>query len=468
MAKNPFEEKEIKKILDAKITEKYNIIIEYPYVDKDYRDIYYHHFAKKAIEYDRNVARVHLSLKNDSKKYLGNVIVSVFYNSSKPKFEIIKYNIEPCFLEGEWYACISEYNIHLRGETLKISRFPHIKQDTEFTRCAHAALWANLTYFSERYNVYQHRLPSEIVNTHNNYTHERTTPSDGVSAEDLCMLMKQFGFYPKIYRGQNKSKNDGKSPKHCNLFSTLDIYLDSGFPVLASITTKSRDKFHAINIIGHKKSDAINDNSQYTYNNNNTEYLVMDDTQSAYQTMSVDEPNQSIKYNDYTVLESIIVPLPERINLLAEHIIEIIKNLRNKKFNKNVAELYGVDHLIYRPFMMSAAGYMRAIKNNYFDADKKYFNQFFALGLPHFVWVIEITTKELSEKNKCCGHILLDATQSHSNKNVRQCFIATNLGSEFKIGIDLINENTFITNPESPPEFNLISENLKPIPFKEN
>jgi len=448
--------------------------VETTYVDRDYRDLYYNYYSKKHFPYARLTPRVHFS-RNDSwdeDSYLGNIVL---YAPEKdhPALRPFKYNIRSEFLGSEWYRCESEFTVHALGHTYRFPRFPLITQDAEFTRCAHAAAWSNLTYFSERFSSYKHRHPSDIINDIEFFKAERHFPSSGLEIGEMCMILKRSGMFPKIYM----------SEAHKGFYTLLDIYLESGFPLIAGIAKYDKQKkenvsLHAINIFGHNRADVskfnigkvhVDRKGPYTFKYRD-KYLIGDDNLFPYQVMKIDV--SGVSYRIFDRLLTFIVPLPRQVNCLAEVVQEYIEFLdKGGKFPdfdsaaKLLAAKYG--QILFRPFLATAGGFLENIRKNYEDKNEEYFRQFYKVGLPHFIWVIEITCESFLPDSSTFGHIILDATASCEGGRWSGALISWNFGHEMKLqdaNRTWLSKRWTRTDSEVLDQrFPMMRRNLKPI-----
>jgi hypothetical protein len=390
--------------------------VEHFYIDKDYRDLYYSFYTKKHFPYHRYTLRVHFSAADDFKDesaYLGNIVF--FLSETSPRVPIpFKYNISTNFLRSKWYRCEATTRIHALGYSYNLKRFPCLSQDAEFTRCAHAAVWSNIAFFAERFNIYRHHSPRDLIGFCEELFAERTFPSDGLNVIGISALIKKAGFYPKIYAAANP-----------RFYEILDTYLESGFPLIAGVSKKGDERSgHAINIIGHEHLDLANFDEATIFPERNkaltykyrSKYLVCDDNFFPYQQMEIS--GQGFSYHNLDSLDAIIVPLPRQVNFLAEQVLELanslLSNVNFPFFALGRALIEPSGSILFRPFLASAGGYQEHIRKNYHSHNPKYFEQVFQMPLPHFVWVVEITTKSALGQLKGYGHFLLDATTSQN------------------------------------------------------
>ena len=114
--------------------------IEYPYVDKFYRDSYYNFFSKKHNSYNRNSIRISFfssSLNIDNYFKMDNLEINkLFFGfiSLRPTtYRIIGHSfLNPKALKNnDFVCCLSRKTVLIYGKKLSIDGFPYCSQDNE-------------------------------------------------------------------------------------------------------------------------------------------------------------------------------------------------------------------------------------------------------------------------------------------------------------------------------------------------
>lgn len=232
------------------------VFIEYPYVDKVYRDSYYNYFSTKHHQYERDCARLTLfekdvtdnhfrqhKLKDELKnKILGFIVI----RPTIPQL-IGRSIISPKALKrNNFELCLCEVNVSVNGVKLKSNGFPHSTQDNETMSCAETSIWELMEYFGNKYAEYKPVLPSKIHQILSNISYERQIPSYGLTLNQISFALKEFDFGTKIYANMLPDE----------LQRNLDYYIESGIPVIASLESGAIG--HAVLIIGREKKDVNN------------------------------------------------------------------------------------------------------------------------------------------------------------------------------------------------------------------
>jgi len=396
------------------------VFIEYPYVDKVFRDSYYHYFSSKHWPYQRDSVRLsffegHVSgdhflsfnlwpqLKDS---FLGVIII-------RPTFPKLfgRTTLSPkAFKSRDFVVCLTSKSCSISGHKLDISAFPHASQDGEHLTCAETAIWSILEYFGHKYPEYKPVLPSEIISALSDPAIERVVPSRGLSITQISFALKQFGFAPRIYT------IDAYKEREPDFKRLLSWYVESGIPIIA--TLENERVGHAVLLIGHKNfvGDYYNDKDMDKLHlqiidtaDFDKKYIVIDDNYPPYQICSFSNPTHY--YDDPKFqgmfIKAFVVPLYERIYLepLEAHrlSLEILQRIMG------VQPGPGEDLILTRFYLTSSRSYKNWILYCYeLHSDLK--NIILATPMPKFIWITEISNSRLFKKDMISGMIIIDAT----------------------------------------------------------
>ncbi len=346
------------------------ICVEFPYVDRTFRDSYYSYFSTKRRLHTRECIRISLfnnvisdgdffndDSLNDIQKE-GNFLGYLVIRPTEPNV-IAKTVISPNALKRKDFdCCLANYKITLNGIGLEVSGFPHQSQDEETMKCAEVAIWSTMEYFGNKYSDYKPILPSDIVNILKKYSYERQLPSAGLPITQISYVLKKMGFGVRIY---------SKSVYKDDVFEEIiNSYVESQIPIIAHLKL-GKSGHHAYLIIGRKviseykinkilpskTVQTLNGNVNIINSFNMCEnYVVIDDTFPPYQLTTINDPasyyykklNNEKKFVDtipfgkekqqkvnevYSVaqIENIVVPLYKKIYLDAYSARQLILNI---------------------------------------------------------------------------------------------------------------------------------------------
>lgn len=401
--------------------------IEYPYVDKIYRDSYYSFFSSKHKDYLRNCIRVSFfdkEINNDdfrSEEKIKNLLNHFLgFISIRPTYPQIigTTKLSPeVLVDSDFYCCLVKNNSSVNGVKLNNYSFPHASQDAETITCAETSVWSIMEYFGTKYPEYKTILPS-VMNEHlASISYERLIPSRGLSIATISYLLKQFGFGSRLY--SREAYNDADEFK-----KILDHYIESGIPVIVNI--KNHDVNHAVIFIGHQKikTEEI-ENAQpslelQTANNKLEiietsifikEYVIIDDNHSPYKLGSFKTPAEYYNPDNsfYTSeITNFVVPLYKKIYLESWQAYKLIKTILKQ-------EIIGYtpstgDFVILRFFLTSSRSFKNKIACNNMDILIK--ELIINTSMPKFVWIAELSNKQLYKEGKANGLIIIDATSN--------------------------------------------------------
>lgn len=414
---------DLNELFSQKLVDNLYCFIEYPYVDRIFRDSYYSYYSSKHYPYKRDCIRVSLfegaitildfvNSKNHpslQEKYLGYFIIRPLPNAIFGR-SIIN---PKAFKSNDINICFTQSNVSVFGAKLSTIGFPHSAQDVETISCAETTIWALMEYFSTKYPDYHPTLPSKIHKTLESISFERQLPSNGLTMDQISFALKKYGFGPRIY-----------SSKFVDLESLTQVYLESGIPVVLGLENSEGDG-HAILAIGKrhnsidfdsfvKRSLKIDDTEEVQYFDSSDfkdSLVVQDDNLFPYEVISFDMPGEH--YDEKSPgksyhIDSMIVPLYPKIYLEAYMAKELIKQIITDSEIGTELE----DDFILRFYLTSSRSFKNHITRQEKMTDDSKFD-IISIKMPKFIWCAEIYKKENYLGNKEASNlILLDATEA--------------------------------------------------------
>jgi len=406
-----------------------SVYIEYPYVDKVYRDSYYSYFSSKHKEYYRDCIRVclfnatiepdyfrrtehHEFLQNN---FLGYVII-------RPTFpKVIGRSLlsKEAYEDADYVICSYKGSVMLNGVKLSVEGFPHSSQDGESISCAETTIWGLMEYFGNRYADYKPTLPSGILQVLNSYSEERLLPSNGLTVGQISYALKEFGFGAYIYSRERVYDN--------KLENIIAVYIESGMPLIA--TLENANIGHAVLIIGQTKDSVIDFDKQKTreleYGNETVSYIdytdifkkfvVQDDNMPPYRLIDLSYPAEHYEGINKNFLDcqisSVVAPLHKKIYLEADKAKDTaLAIVIDSDFGFHFKEKF-----IFRFYLASSRSFKYHI-SSLPDLDETIKNDIVLSTMPKFIWCGEFYEKEGFVSDKAVGLIILDATEAGDNK----------------------------------------------------
>ena len=465
-----------------------SIVIEFPYVDKVYRNSYYNYFSSKLGDYGRDSIRLSFFKGNiTDKDFKGNIdkehLQSNFlgFMVLRPTISniIARSIISPKALNDNGFiSCIAKFSTTVNSIKLDIEGFPYSSQDSETISCAETTLWATMEYFSHRYAEYSPVLPSKIIEVLKGVSTERQLPSKGLDVDQISYSLREFGFGTRLY-----SKDKFGEIEFKRLFS---CYIESGLPIIVAIDNRKHNgnTGHAIICIGHQdvtedKVDFIEESKmeketivpgkiekiEFTdyygssktifYDNDDIEkkFVFIDDNRPVYQQMLFKNPVGGYidpRFKDCEITH-FIVPLYSKIYLEAFE----AKNFC-RWFLFNYLQIPSGTEIYLRFFLTSSRSYKDKLRFNSTFADEIK-QQILEKPMPKFIWVGEISTKKLIKKKLANGLILLDATEANTS------FLKPLLISAYSNHLISIDSTTHKISEKDLPlqNFSIFTNNLK-------
>lgn len=132
----------------------HNVLIEYPYRDYDFSNVYSLFYSKKHQKISKDCIRLHFFDSNrfEQKNYLGYIVVRDSKIDSRGR-GMFKPQVITDFKKG--YIVNTKYKSHIMGQSFEIETYPWMAQDTDIDVCAHVAVWSVNNYYAHKYPNYQ-------------------------------------------------------------------------------------------------------------------------------------------------------------------------------------------------------------------------------------------------------------------------------------------------------------------------
>lgn len=446
---------------------EFMVFIERGYVDRVYRDIYYHHYASRHFSQPRNCLRLFFFKGTDQMSLLASenmqellIGVSVIQPNGivgrsywNPKY----------FLEPGSYVRTADFTATILGRKLHIKAFPYTMQDREATTCAEVTVLNLIDYYSQSYPEYHSILLSDIEIVEARHSAERIFPSHGMNYADVARSLTQVGLSPRIY----DARCSKLTKRTVNRY--IYYYVESGIPFGIAVESSEHGVLHSMVCIGHgsrnRKMDenlAVNYltkeetsdhkvkiqncwifNSADLYNT----FIVMDDNARPYQTVGLKsatnqwtfpdakkEPTEEVKGKTREITEyavrQLCVPFYKRVFLEVDGAAEVFVSVLTSRIGfhqtmcrKDCCTEYTKvgetkeNPLIIRMFLASSRTFLsyRMQTLDTMDINKmddKIIEVYQNLYCPRFVWVCELYTQKtfVSDEPSAIGEIVVDAT----------------------------------------------------------
>ena len=390
------------------------MLIEYGYVDKDYRSTFYNFYAKKGRRYRADCVRLHFFDKAVSYDKARTDIVSpdgcpqdhyFGYIVLRPtlKATLGRTVLSPNIRSGaSGLAIQSIHKVNLLGHQLTVWGFPSMAQHGDIAVCAHVACWSILRYYSETFAQQREYLIHEITKLTAPFDPGGLVPSLGISKFDVQRVFQATGYFPMLVVKKNSTSEEA-------FLSQLFAYIESGFPLFAAMP----DEQHAIVLIGYhwrQSATHLGQTSLHVWHQVQS-LLAVDDNLLPYSSVELDTPTID-EYPTYSVksISSFIVALPEKIHYPADAIDEFSHIVEEQlvAIRPPNAEPFH----FRRYFIMTIAKLREHARQNRSSLGDTLVGLLMRLESAQHVWVVEYC----SEMQWNLGHIsaraIVDATAS--------------------------------------------------------
>jgi hypothetical protein len=391
-----------------------SFLIEFPYVDKHYRDTYYSFHSSKFANIGKNCIRIHIFEGEEHcrieecssreyadsfrAKYLGFFIIRPLQNRIMGRSVISPKALK----NNNFVCCLAKFKVYIKGAIFEVCGFPHVAQDTETHSCAESSLWSFVEYYGAKYPQYKTILPSQIIKYLSNDSDKRRLPSAGLSISELTKSLHSNGFQCLSIRIPNEEKRK-------TLFRMLRIYIESGVPVLLALVSERLSDGHAVLAIGHTNEyncdgyEKLSDNNWVDTSYFERDVVFIDDNVSPYKIASLDSPTNNPEYK----ITEFIVPLPSHVFRHAGETISLLDFIFN---DSRLGILNSACKFITRTLLTSSNSFKEFVLTDKMVRDE-HKNLLLSLNLPKFVWICEIYDGQDKYLNGICsGIILIDTT----------------------------------------------------------
>lgn len=412
------------------------VILERNYSCKDHRNLHSNFYSKRFREGAANCHRLHFfsranlqlnELLANSEAYQGDYIGFSVIRPVSPRC-LGRTVIDPSKvgkgLKDGCFVLRTRFHAQINGAVFEVLGYPYTSQDGDATVCAHSALWGVCRFLSQRYTSYRELHPYDLIRMTES-SKGRVVPYRGMTYSDYCHILTDFGTFP-VCRMLQRPGTPGFDKE---VFKDLYTYVESGFPVLASVRTPG-GMGHVVTLMGHtidyKKDPGVTtgflDSSHFL-----KQFVAVDDNCFPYQLLGYDgdiegygevygHNGKMLGIEDITTMTC---PLPEKIFLRAEKAREKAMAYCNA-ISSNL-KLIGKEPFVTRLFVTTGASFKKRklaqSKSKNYGPDKAA-TFVLDLHLPHFIWVMEISPIDLYKNELCNAEIVLDATAGAGDDGV--------------------------------------------------
>lgn len=417
------------------------VLVEFDYVDKDYRSTYYGYYAKKGRRYRADCVRLHFfdgtvtfdeaamalrcgqdDVKNLSDHYFGYAVLRPTIIAT-----IGRSLLSPRIRRGARGRTISaRHKVHLLGYTLGVHGFPSMDQHSDIAVCAHVACWSVLRHYSQRYPQHGEVLLQQVTRMAHHFDPGGLAPSQGLAIAEAERVFHAAGTYPLVV-------SKGTRPSEISLFNSQFLaYLESGFPLFVGLTLSTPTPVgHAAVVIGRAWDEPALVSGPHDGPiappsapgavtlakpafrawQLMSEMVVVDDNQLPY--IQIPAPGKGNGAEKYTAdsFHRFIVALPEKIFYPATAVdMQAVRMF--SLLGKWGVKLPPPEDTVIRYFVTTLSRFREEVREKESQFDPRLFKVVMDLPAAQFIWVIEYSSVAQWQSGHVAARVVLDATAS--------------------------------------------------------
>jgi hypothetical protein len=372
-------------------------IIEYRYIDQDWRNEHKAFYTGTFRRYPSVAHRIHffensapLELKTLEQPtivgemgYLGYAVVRPV-----PAAPVGRTFLAP--VNAARTTCRSTDTVNLFGVSLDVTGIAFIAQDAQLSRCAQTTTWVTAHHHHRRFGA-PRALPGDIAAAVIASTeHGRPLPSPGLTIGQIADVARSVGLPPLVYPLQRLSRGEDAERVICR-------YLNSSLPVTVATGT------HAFVLVGYGRKTAADGTSRLCF-------IRHDDEVGPYQEVDW-------QLDDYGLWEYAIVPLPEKVYLPGENAEAIgarrIQDSLDRSTDPRAQALVEAlqdptSRLTFRSTVVLSNEYKARLtrENGYPDSVAASFR---TMQMSRFVWVVELLDRDVWDADRTARCVLAEA-----------------------------------------------------------
>lgn len=365
-------------------------VIEFRYLDADYRDEHSRFYSTTFRRYPSAAHRIHLFAEPATAQladpdvpvqfeplgYLGYIVARPVPGGPVGRVMLTP----PPHVTG--ITCLSTDTVNLFGENLSVTGTPFIAQDAQMSRCAHAALWVVARHHHLKWGAPKF-LPSAIVDAVPLEAGPgRTLPSPGLTLTQMSAASSRMGLPPMVYDVDRLPVGETVQRIVCR-------YLNSGLPVIVA------GNGHAFVLIGYRRANEHEADERI-------EFIRQDDEVGPYQVVD------DFIFDDYAPWKYLVVPLPAKLYVAGEEAEVLGKAWLERIFDREGHPLS--DRVTFRTTAMLSNEYKTGLEDRGLPANPAAVLR--RASMSRWIWVVEAVDRDLRYARQPCvlGETIIDST----------------------------------------------------------
>jgi hypothetical protein len=381
-----------------------SVVVEYRYIDVDYRDEHSRFYSTTFRRYPSVAHRLHFftddvkpdcsNLSDLKGAYRGYSVMRPLERSPVGRTVLTP---PPELLGNDATATLVTDRVNLLGETFQVRGAPFISQDAQYMRCAHAATWMVLYHGHLLYGL-PRRLPGDIHDAGiGGYVTAKQLPSAGLSVPQMLSGLHELGM-PADRVHLPPDRVSSKAAGALSLMAVLCRYVNSQTPPI--VVSHS----HAWVVVGYRNlgTGPAHDNIVFYRN---------DDAMGPY--IRVTDPwNEPLTAHSPWLLA--LPPMPRKVYLPAER-AELLgwRWLMRAARKENAAPLLDAERdgrLTFMTYAIRSTDYKAGLPSRGMQSDVARAYRFAQMS--RYIWVTEAIDRAARDARAPCvlGEAIIDAT----------------------------------------------------------
>lgn len=394
-------------------------VIEYRYLDADYRSEHAGFYSTTFRRYPSVAHRVHffsqpppdvlvdpataLDFAALSGSYLGFVVLRPL-----PGARVGRVALKPPTEVEDYVTCRTSEHADVFGIPMEVPCAPFMAQDSQLGVCAHMSLWVasrhhHLAFDHPRRTVAEiaELVPIEM---------SRSAPSTGLTVNQLAAGCRAIGLPALIY----KCEDPGDLPDHESIPRVACRYLNSGMPVIVAAGDR-----HAFTLVGYYRTSPGTPDERI-------HFVRQDDEAGPYQVVD------DFMHDGYGAWQYLIVPLPQKIfvpgetaeSLGRERLIEAAEAAAENSDEPNLVEIVAAaadpahGPIMFRSAVVRSNRFKESLSDRGYDSATA--ARYRRMPMPRWLWVVEAVRRAERDARQpaVVGEALIDATDHSRDMNV--------------------------------------------------
>jgi hypothetical protein len=368
-------------------------VVEFRYIDADYRDEHSRFYSTTFRRYPSVVHRVHFfaqaladqvtdpdeALEFSGLDYLGYMVMRPVPGAPVGRVMLVR----PAEFRDS-ITCWGTDRVNLFGEFLTISGTPFLAQDAQLMRCAHAALWVVARHHNLRWGAPKF-LPRDIVDAiPKESAAGRAVPSPGLTVSQMSAAASKLGLPPLVYDLDHLPGRETLQRIACR-------YLNSGLPVIVA------GGGHAFVLVGYRR---ILEGTR----DERIEFFRQDDEAGPYQLVP------DFAFDTYAPWKYFIVPLPPKLYIAGEEAELLGEAWLRGALAREGTLLDPARSYSFRTTAMLSNDFKAELLSR--GVPRKQAAVLRRTPMPRWIWVVELIDRDLRREGEpsVLGETVIDAT----------------------------------------------------------